>query len=48
MLDRVVSVGTYISHLSYLKEQPRQKGLQNEEITARVTKLLAEAENQRA
>ena len=32
----------------HLKEQLRHKGLQNEEITARVTKLLAEAENQRA
>lgn len=34
--------------ISHLKEQLRQKGLQNEEITARVTKLLAEAENHRA
>lgn len=34
--------------IGYLKEQLKQKGLQNEEITARVTKLLAEAENQRA
>ncbi len=34
--------------ISHLKEQLRQKGLQNEEITARVSKLLAEAENQRA
>ena len=34
--------------ISYLKEQLKQKGLQNEEITARVSKLLAEAENQRA
>jgi hypothetical protein len=34
--------------INHLKEQLRQKGLQNEEITARVSKLLAEAENQRA
>ncbi len=34
--------------ISNLKEQLRHKGLKNEEITARVTKLLAEAENQRA
>ena len=34
--------------INHLKEQLRYKGLQNEEITARVTKLLAEAENQRA
>jgi hypothetical protein len=34
--------------ISNLKQQLRQKGLQNEEITARVSKLLAEAENQRA
>jgi len=34
--------------ISFLKEQLKQKGLQNEEITARVSKLLAEAENQRA
>ena len=34
--------------IGHLKEQLRHKGLQNEEITARVTKLLAEAENQRA
>ena len=34
--------------INHLKEQLRHKGLQNEEITARVTKLLAEAENQRA
>jgi ORF6N domain len=34
--------------IGYLKEQLKQKGLQNEEITARVTKLLAEAEYQRA
>jgi hypothetical protein len=34
--------------ISHPKEQLRQKGLQNEEITARVSKLLAEAENQRA
>jgi len=34
--------------IGHLKEQLRNKGLQNEEITARVTKLLAEAENQRA
>lgn len=34
--------------IGHLKEQLKQKGLQNEEITARVTKLLAEAENQRA
>jgi len=34
--------------ISHLKEQLRQKGLQNEEITARVSKLLAEAENHRA
>lgn len=34
--------------ISHLKEQLRHKGLQNEEITARVSKLLAEAENQRA
>jgi hypothetical protein len=34
--------------ISCLKEQLRQKGLQNEEITARVSKLLAEAENHRA
>ena len=34
--------------IRHLKEQLRHKGLQNEEITARVTKLLAEAENQRA
>lgn len=34
--------------ISHLKEQLRQKGLQNEEITARVSKLLAEAESQRA
>ena len=34
--------------ISHLKEQLRQKGLQNEEITARVSKLLAEAEVQRA
>ncbi len=34
--------------ISHLKEQLRQKGLQNEEITSRVSKLLAEAENQRA
>jgi hypothetical protein len=34
--------------ISHLKEQLRQKGLQNEEITARVSKLLAESENQRA
>ena len=34
--------------ISHLKEQLRKKGLQNEEITARVSKLLAEAENQRA
>jgi hypothetical protein len=34
--------------IGHLKEQLRQKGLQNEEITARVSKLLAEAENQRA
>ena len=34
--------------ISNLKQQLRQKGIQNEEITARVSKLLAEAENQRA
>jgi hypothetical protein len=34
--------------ISHLKEKLRQKGLQNEEITARVSNLLAEAENQRA
>jgi len=34
--------------INHLKEQLRQKGLQNEEITARVSKLLADAENQRA
>ncbi|RLD19457.1 MAG: hypothetical protein DRI69_08380 [Bacteroidetes bacterium] len=34
--------------IGHLKEQLRNKGLQNEEITARVTKLFAEAENQRA
>lgn len=34
--------------ISHLKEILRQKGLQNEEITARVSKLLSEAENQRA
>ena len=34
--------------IGHLKEQLRHKGLQNEEITARVTMLLAEAENQRA
>ena len=34
--------------ISHLKERLKQKGLQNEEITARVSKLLAEAENQRA
>ena len=34
--------------ISHLKEKLRQKGLQNEEITARVSKLLSEAENQRA
>ena len=34
--------------ISHLKEHLRQKGLQNEENTARVSKLLAEAENQRA
>jgi len=34
--------------ISHLKEQLRQKGLQNEEITARVSKILAEAENHRA
>ena len=34
--------------IGHLKEQLRHKGLQNEEITARVTKLLAEAENQQA
>ncbi len=34
--------------IGHLKEQLKQKGLQNEEIAARVTKLLAEAENQRA
>jgi hypothetical protein len=34
--------------INHLKEHLKQKGLQNEEITARVSKLLAEAENQRA
>jgi len=34
--------------INHLKEQLKHKGLQNEEITARVSKLLAEAENQRA
>jgi len=34
--------------IMHLKEQLKQKGLQNEEITARITKILAEAENQRA
>jgi hypothetical protein len=34
--------------ISHLKEKLRQKGLQNEEITARVSKLLSEAEYQRA
>lgn len=34
--------------INHLKEKLRQKGLQNEEITVRISKLLAEAEYQRA
>lgn len=34
--------------INHLKEHLKQKGLQNEEITARVSKLLAEADNQPA
>ncbi len=59
MLDTVIDTekGTTVKEealdilkesIGYLKEQLKQIGLQNEEITARVTMLFAEAENQRA